>query len=245
MSPRAAVAGKLTRLLDAGWVMATGVTCAAGIFSAWQRTGIAVVLAVFLVGAALGASFVIPWIPTLTWRSRPLIIGGPGAGMVTVVAFGLVGLIGPTTIAVVALLILSAPGTRAAVAALLAGPLHLRGAQRPLASREQPSPEESGPVRLPPLQLDEPFVVPDVMTDEDLCHAWRSSYVALCRATTVSSQLRVVQMRALYLDELERRAGPALRSWFFSGARAAGDPTRSLAARPRAGSRPSSAEPTG
>jgi hypothetical protein len=79
------------------------------------------------------------------------------------------------------------------------------------------------------LELDEAFVVPDVMSDEDLCQAWRSSHVALGRATTVSSLLRVVEMRALYLDELERRGGPpALQAWLRSGAHAAADPTRSL-----------------
>jgi hypothetical protein len=64
------------------------------------------------------------------------------------------------------------------------------------------------------------------MTVTDLCLAWRSSYVALEPATSPESRLRVVMMRAIYLDEQERRAGPAIQAWPRSGARSAGDPSR-------------------
>jgi hypothetical protein len=221
----------LTRSLDTSWVLVTAVACSVGVFAAWRATDIGVVLAVFMAGAAIGAAFVIPWVPTVSWRSRSLLVGGPGVGAASVVSLGLVRLIGVGTIAVLAVLVATAPSVRAAVAPLLA---KLVDAPRPLSPARrvgvQPAGEVDRQVRLPALELEESFVVPDVMTDEDLCQAWRSSYVALSRATTVSSQLRVVQMRALYLDELERRAGPALQAWFHSGARAAGDPTRSLTA---------------
>jgi hypothetical protein len=88
------------------------------------------------------------------------------------------------------------------------------------------------PARDPALEssigaLDEPSLdVPDLMTVEDLCHAWRSSYVALQRAVTAESRMRIVGMRALYLDELERQAGREVRAWLSSGARAASDPGR-------------------
>jgi hypothetical protein len=104
----------------------------------------------------------------------------------------------------------------------------VKSARRPAAQPVAPL-DRVEPVRPAALELDETFVVPDVMSDEDPCQAWRSSYVALSRTTSVSSQLRVVHMRVLYLDELERRAGPAaLQAWFRSGARAAGDPARLL-----------------
>jgi hypothetical protein len=123
---------------------------------------------------------------------------------VTVVILGLAQLIGVASIAVMAVFVVSAPGARAAVAALLAK----RRRPQPASRVESPGDQVAlAPVAV--LELDEAFVVHDVMTDEDLCQAWRSSYVALGRATTVSSLLRVVEMRALYLDELERRAGPA------------------------------------
>ena len=43
---------------------------------------------------------------------------------------------------------------------------------------------------------------------------------------SVESRLRVVAIRAIYLDELERRAGAGFQAWIGSGARAAGDPSR-------------------
>jgi hypothetical protein len=78
------------------------------------------------------------------------------------------------------------------------------------------------------LPMPEDFVVPDLMDDADLCRAWRSSYVALERARSVESRMRVVAIRAIYLDELERRAGAGFQAWIGSGARAAGDPSRYL-----------------
>ena len=225
MNPRATLAGAVARFLDTSWVLAAGVAGSAGILTACRTVDPGIVLAAFMASASVGAAFVIPWIPTVPWRSKWLLIGGPGAGAVTVVILGLVQLIGVAAIAVVVLLVVSAPAVRAAVAPRLVKRPHTDVPHRPAPAMVELPGERHDPVRL---QLDEAFVIPDVMTDEDLCQAWRSSYVALGHTTTVSSRLRVVQMRALYLDELERRAGPALEAWFRSGARAAGDPTRSL-----------------
>ena len=66
--------------------------------------------------------------------------------------------------------------------------------------------------------------VPDMLEDADLCLAWCSSYVALQRAETAESRMRLVLVRALYLDELERRNPAALAEWLSSGARAAAPP---------------------
>lgn len=64
------------------------------------------------------------------------------------------------------------------------------------------------------------------MDDEELCWAWRVSYVALQHATSPAARLRAVQTRQEYLDELERRNPEGLTAWLYSGARAAGDPRR-------------------
>jgi hypothetical protein len=72
------------------------------------------------------------------------------------------------------------------------------------------------------------LAVTDGLTDSDLCMAWRSSYVALDRATDASAKLRAVQIRELLLEELGRRDAPGLEAWFRSGARAAGGPDRYL-----------------
>lgn len=70
--------------------------------------------------------------------------------------------------------------------------------------------------------------VTDELTDADLCMAWRSSYVALDRATSPIGKLRAVEIREVLLDELERRNAAGLEAWFRSGARAAGWPDRYL-----------------
>ena len=61
---------------------------------------------------------------------------------------------------------------------------------------------------------------------EELCWAWRRSYVRLQRCRTVAETTRVVAERQLCLDELERRSPGGLRAWLKAGARAAGDPSR-------------------
>jgi hypothetical protein len=75
-----------------------------------------------------------------------------------------------------------------------------------------------------PLLDDVALAIPDTLQDDDLCLAWCSSYVALERATTWESRLRVVRLRAMYLDEMERRDAVALDAWLGSGARAASRP---------------------
>ena len=103
---------------------------------------------------------------------------------------------------------------------------HRPSSHRP--SSHRPPPPHPVPPAPPAemLPMPEDFVVPDLMDDADLCRAWRSSYVALERARSVESRLRVVAIRAIYLDELERRAGAGFQAWIGSGARAAGDPSR-------------------
>jgi len=87
----------------------------------------------------------------------------------------------------------------------------------------------SGPPRPPvwaptPVADEVTLEVPDVLEDADLCLAWCSSYVALQRAQTPESRLRLVLVRELYIDELERRNPAALAEWLSSGARAAAPP---------------------
>lgn len=69
-----------------------------------------------------------------------------------------------------------------------------------------------------------PATPPASMDDDELCWAWRVSYVALQHAPSVSARLGAVQTRQEYLDELERRNPEGLAAWLCSGARAAGDP---------------------
>ncbi len=64
------------------------------------------------------------------------------------------------------------------------------------------------------------------MTDDELCHAWRRSFVALQHAGDVHLRALVVQTRQLLLDEVDARHPAGLRAWLSSGASAAGSPDR-------------------
>jgi hypothetical protein len=63
-----------------------------------------------------------------------------------------------------------------------------------------------------------------LLTDEQLCRRWRSSYVALQSAVSAARMMRTVEERQRCLDELERRNATGLAAWLASGARAAGNP---------------------
>jgi hypothetical protein len=62
------------------------------------------------------------------------------------------------------------------------------------------------------------------LTDEQLCHGWRASYVALQQRLSPVQVNAIVEERRSYLDELERRNANGFAAWLASGARAAGNP---------------------
>lgn len=70
------------------------------------------------------------------------------------------------------------------------------------------------------------------LADDELCLAWRRSFVALNTAPSASERLRVVEQRQRYLDELQRRSPDAFASWLVSGARAPSNPLPHLRAHP-------------
>jgi len=82
--------------------------------------------------------------------------------------------------------------------------------------------------RAVPVWLSPPFDVadPDSMTDEQLCLAWRGSFIALHQTQDTAGRVRLVEARAGYLDELERRHPAGFARWMAGGARAASDPAR-------------------
>lgn len=63
-----------------------------------------------------------------------------------------------------------------------------------------------------------------LLTDEQLCQAWRASYLALQERSSGVQMTGTVQERQRYLDEFERRNASGLTAWLASGARAAGNP---------------------
>lgn len=95
------------------------------------------------------------------------------------------------------------------------------------------SPDNATPVDLPsPPEPPPPPPAPEPrsLTDEQLSLAWRSSYTALQRAHDPADAARVVDTRAGYLDELQRRDPSGFVRWMVTGARAASDPAKYLTA---------------
>lgn len=79
-------------------------------------------------------------------------------------------------------------------------------------------------LRLPSTALTE-------ISDRELCFAWRVSFVLLQRLQEmrhIQAQCRVVGLRQLYLDEMERRHPQGFARWLLAGARPASDPSRYL-----------------
>ena len=79
------------------------------------------------------------------------------------------------------------------------------------------------------------------MTDAELCHAWRRSFVALQRARGLHLRALLVQTRQLLLDEVGARHPAGLQAWLGSGARAAGGPDRFIGPNGDGGGHPEAA----
>lgn len=62
------------------------------------------------------------------------------------------------------------------------------------------------------------------LTDEELCLAWRRSFVQMQNYLSAGQRIAMADVRCAYLDELERRQPDAFAAWIESGPRAAGDP---------------------
>jgi hypothetical protein len=120
MSARTRLSGVLAGCRDTCWVTVAGLAASLGVVAAWRAAGAGGVLSVFMAGAAVGFAVVTPWMATVPWRSARLLMAAPGLGVLGVVILGLAQLIGVASIAVLAVLVVSAPGARTAVAVLLA-----------------------------------------------------------------------------------------------------------------------------
>ena len=64
------------------------------------------------------------------------------------------------------------------------------------------------------------------LSDEEICLAWRRSFLQLQSSATSDRLAAMADVRRAYLDELERRQPEAFSAWIESGPRAAGDPAR-------------------
>lgn len=74
--------------------------------------------------------------------------------------------------------------------------------------------------------LFEPIAPARALPTEELCLAWRRSYLQLQRAADDHTRQQIIRARQAYLDELERRDGTGFTQWLAGGARAGSDPRR-------------------
>lgn len=225
---------------DRLWTGCAALAGAVSLVAAFRSYALPVMLVMFLITGLFAALTVLPFLPPDGAWTRPLVRVALVGGLLIWLLMGSVRLAGGTGAVVVLVLAATCPALAPAyrfVARALgwsrrprrtAAPTDPASAHRALLPALD-GPALEGPALEGPALDGPPLDVPDLMTDEDLCCAWRSSFVALQRAASVESRLRVVTVRALYLDELERRAGPAVQAWLESGARAASDPSRFLA----------------
>lgn len=219
------------------WTVVAAAVCAAGFASAVDGWPLVVVLATSLTGGMLGVTMALPWLPWSSSWAVAVIKVMATSFIATWVLMGVAHLAGVAGLVVAIAVALGCPELGPSYSSLASKVGWHRPRRRQTRSASAGTDDEVARVTAPAVcapvgpvtVLDGPTLdVPDLMTTEDLCQAWRSSYVALQRSMTTDSRLRVVSMRALYLDELERRSESAVQAWLSSGARAASDPARFL-----------------
>jgi hypothetical protein len=204
----------------------TGLVCAVALWGLWGPALTAFAILTPILSVALLAG-VRGWQHSV----RISVVGSLGA----VAVAGLVGAFGWSGVVVVVLLLATSPALRT----LLVVGRASAGAGRPWRWDESPDREDPGTDhrRAPPVDLRtspgprlawlEELPAADTVAgldDEDLCRAWRRSYLQLDVSAVGVRRLAVVRLREVYLDELTRRHPAEVRQWLASGARAAGNP---------------------
>lgn len=143
-----------------------------------------------------------PWHP-----ARRSLLYGVRVAAVVVAVSGLCTIVGPAGLGLVLLLFLTSPPVLDRVRLLLRG-------RREVGRAYRGTVEDAERVRR--------------MSTRQLCEAWTTSCYQLRHATSPEAGMRLVRLRHLYLDELERRDPVGFQAWLGSTASAAGDPSRFL-----------------
>ncbi|MGZ0147783.1 hypothetical protein ACXJJ3_12005 [Kribbella sp. WER1] len=199
-----------------GWVGFCGVAGLAGVVGAadWP---LSVLILLFAVAGATGGMIALVVLnpdettrrPREVWTivAKCTVLSGAG----TIVLAGLGSLAGAWTAVLIALLaVVGAP-------AVVPHWIGWFG--------QQPVVRTPRPVRRPARKVQASEDLAD-LSDEALCLAWRASFPGLQRAGSAAEQLRVVEERRAYLDELDRRHPDRVAAWLASNPRAAGDPAK-------------------
>ncbi len=161
-----------------------------------------------------------------------LVGAGALGALATVVAAGFGWLLGAATLALLLILAALSPWLLSRWATRLSPHLQI-SAQPTLLTSEPDTTERSGSV--------DPDAVhargelgsrrhaasdPSSLNDAELQWAWRTSFTRVEMTQDPSERARLADLRAAYLDELERRDPAGFARWLDKGARAASDPGR-------------------
>ncbi|GAA1581636.1 hypothetical protein [Kribbella karoonensis] len=211
-----------------GWVVFCGVAGVAGLLGAadWP---VSVLVLLFAVAGATGGMIALVVLnpdettrrPREVWTTVAKCTVLSGAG--TIVIAGLGSLAGTWTAVLVGLFVIGgSPYVVPHWIGWFREPPAPRPAPRPARRPKKQAKAKHQPAARPVEDLTD---LTD-LSDEALCLAWRASFPGLQRAASPVDQLRVVEERRAYLDELARRHPDGVAAWLASNPRAAGDPTR-------------------
>ena len=163
--------------------------------------------------------------------------GTAGAASAGVGAIGLLAVAPVSTLLLILLLAACSPQALTWLGASSTPPPPLGPpSEEQLLVPEEPHPPPTKPLAQPDpgLQREASDAIDPVdMSDQQLCLAWRASYIALRHTSCLADQLALSTLRATYLVELELRDPGGFAAWIASGARAASDPARFVHPPPR------------
>jgi hypothetical protein len=219
-----------------GWMLVTAVTATVGVWTALQTWPLVGVLGAFVCVGFVGGSLAEAAARERGRRRlRPVAAVAALSGVSAIAAAGLMAMSGLLGLLVVVVLTVACPQVWSAL--LRRRPSRPSGPAVAQQSPEQRADTGAGTATLAADRVEDPEPPPEappepwLLDDYALCCAWRKSYRILERPHSPATHLRVVALRQLYLDELERRNPTGLAEWLASGARAAGDPTRFIVRR--------------
>ena len=204
-----------------GWLTVALSLGVVGLGAAMVLLKVALLILLLLfasVGVLVATLFVTNSGDPAPWRRcrhvcQAAVLWGAAGGAVA----GVAALVGPIGLLVAALMAATSPGA-------------VRACRRGLHSVPRPS-EAQLDALTRSLACTNPMFVPfeltfdlRLLTDDQLCNAWRNSETAVSSPSTSRALLRAVGERGRYLDEFERRQPSLLRAWLATDSGAPNSP---------------------
>jgi hypothetical protein len=221
---------------DRIWTGVAGTAAAVALTAAFHGCALVALGCLFISAGGTGALLTLACLPAEGRWTAPLTKAFVASGVASWMLMGAGHLAGYVGVAALVAVAAAAPGVlhfvvslrrlsgrRAVLSSLKSLVTSLDAPSTPRSSTSS-SPASASTSSSPTATVrEEPVIDPRTMSDHDLCQAWRSTYRQLQRAAAPETLLRIATLRARYLEELERRAGPAGQDWLAHAKRAAGE----------------------